>query len=362
MDKPSGGQRCDLVLEGGGVRGVGLAGAFSLLEERGYEPGNLAGTSAGAITAALIAAGYRSTELQNLALGIPYAEFLDKGWEDVIPLAGPLYSLLFRRGLYQGRRFYQWMQETLARKGVYTFKDLRTDSNDPRWKSRLQVIVSDVTTREMLVLPRDAWKLGLDPDTLEVAFAVRMSMSLPLFFEPVVVKHPGTGEDHVLVDGGLLSNFPVWLFDCNPGDPPEYPTFGLHLVDPAPERPLNGLIPFPRVSRRGPFRFGWLLQDLLLTMLQAHDRQYIAQEQFVRTIPIEVRDVYIAEFGIKPAKALALYESGRQAARRFLETWDHGRYVSRYRSGMKPPGRREGLMNRDVLPRTRPEALRLLRT
>jgi NTE family protein len=52
---------CDLVCEGGGVKGVGLAGAFSVLEEHGFRPQNVAGTSAGAITAALIAAGYSPT-------------------------------------------------------------------------------------------------------------------------------------------------------------------------------------------------------------------------------------------------------------------------------------------------------------
>ena len=48
----------DLVFEGGGVKGIGLAGALATLEEREYGPQNIAGTSAGAITAALLAAGY----------------------------------------------------------------------------------------------------------------------------------------------------------------------------------------------------------------------------------------------------------------------------------------------------------------
>ena len=50
----------DLVFEGGGVKGIGLAGALATLEEREYGPQNIAGTSAGAITAALLAAGYSS--------------------------------------------------------------------------------------------------------------------------------------------------------------------------------------------------------------------------------------------------------------------------------------------------------------
>ena len=61
-------QPVDLVCEGGGVKGIGLAGAYSVLEEHGYRPNNVAGTSAGAITAALIAAGYSSAELKKIVL------------------------------------------------------------------------------------------------------------------------------------------------------------------------------------------------------------------------------------------------------------------------------------------------------
>ena len=66
----------------------------------------------------------------------------------------------------------------------------------------------------MLVLPRDAQLLGYAPDELEVAYAVRMSMSIPIFFKPVRVENTQTNHEHVIVDGGMLSNFPVWVFDC----------------------------------------------------------------------------------------------------------------------------------------------------
>ena len=71
----------------------------------------------------------------------------------------------------------------------------------------------------MLVLPRDAREyLGIDPDELEIARAVRMSMSIPMFFDPVVHRNPtDTSDEHVIVDGGLLSNFPIWLFDSPAG-------------------------------------------------------------------------------------------------------------------------------------------------
>ena len=59
----------------------------------------------------------------------------------------------------------------------------------------------------MVVLPEDLPDYGIDPDRFEIARAVRMSISIPYFFEPVIVKK------HVFVDGGILSNFPMWIFD-----------------------------------------------------------------------------------------------------------------------------------------------------
>ena len=79
---------CDLVCEGGGVKGIGLAGAFSVLEEHDFRPQNVAGTSAGAITAALIAAGYTAAELKDVIFGMDFLKFRDTAWEDKLPPVG----------------------------------------------------------------------------------------------------------------------------------------------------------------------------------------------------------------------------------------------------------------------------------
>ena len=79
---PAATQPVDLVFEGGGVKGVGLAGALAELEEQGYAPQNIAGTSAGAITAALLAAGYRGEELREIVMELDFRQFQDKAWED----------------------------------------------------------------------------------------------------------------------------------------------------------------------------------------------------------------------------------------------------------------------------------------
>jgi NTE family protein len=323
---------CDLVCEGGGVKGIGLAGAYATLEEAGYRPKRVAGTSAGAITAALIAAGYTAAELKEVVLTLDFREFEDKGWEDRLPgLANPL-SILLDQGIYEGEKLLEWMRGMLAEKNVFTFGHLRTGSADPRYAYRLQVIVSDISSRELLVLPRDAHKLGLDPDKLEVALAVRMSMSIPIFFEPVRIENGATDREHVLVDGGMLSNFPVWLFDCQ--EPPEWPTFGLLLVEPDPKTSVAARLPEPVHGPRGARGVLDLLGGLLHTMLEAHDRMYIEKEQYARTIGIPTLGVGTTEFDISRERALALYDSGRAAASKFLATWDFDAYVAAFRSGI----------------------------
>ena len=324
----------DLVLEGGGVKGVGLAGAYVALREAGYVAANVAGTSAGAITAAFIAADYPPEELERIVMELDYRQFEDRAWEDKIPLIEKTTSLLLDLGIYEGDRFLNWMRGILAARDVHTFGDLIRDPDEPnmRYRYRLQVIASDVTNRRLLILPQDAGLLGLEPDELEVAYAVRMSMSIPIFFEPVRHRNPKTGEEHVIVDGGMLSNFPIWLFDVPGTEVPEWPTFGLLLVEPKPREHLGARIEPPR-KERGVGALIDYLKSMAQTMMAAHDRLYVEQSDFARTVPIPTLGVGTTEFSISVDRRRALFESGRDATREFLEGWDFDAYVDEFRRG-----------------------------
>ncbi len=305
----------DLVFEGGGVKGIALVGAFSVLQERGYEPQNMAGASAGAIVAALIAAGYGAGELKEIIAELDYDRFKDEALEDRFPM-GKTLSILKDLGIYEGKAFEEWMRELLETRGVRTFGDLvRREDVDLKYRYKLQVIASDVTERRLLVLPRDAPKLGIeDPDDIDVAQAVRMSMSIPIFFEPVRFTNRLTDEEHLIVDGGMLSNFPVWLFDA---EEPQWPTIGMKLVQ-SPETPLGEELAEP-VPRAGVKQVIGYLRSLVDTMMAAHDRLYVEQHDFDRrTIGIDTLGVGTTEFDLSPERALALYESGRTAAKEFL--------------------------------------------
>jgi NTE family protein len=333
-------QFADLVFEGGGVKGIGLAGALAALQQRGFAHKSVAGTSAGAITAALVAAGYSSGELDEILLKVPFAKFKDEGWEDKVPLIGRGASLLLERGIYEGKFFERWLAELLEAKGITKFGQLVDEgAEEPKNRYRLRVIASDVTDRRMLVLPNDAEHLGIDPDELEIAYAVRMSMSIPVFFEPVVHRNRRTGEEHLIVDGGMLSNFPVWLFDCE-GRDPRWPTFGLLLVEPDPKLPIgHRLTGEEHGAKRGSLLD--YFKNVASTMMAAHDRLYVEKATYARTIPIPTLGVGTTEFDITPKRVRALYDSGHRAASEFLDHWDFAAYIEDFRRGKQHSRRRD---------------------
>jgi NTE family protein len=325
--RPSGPLEADLVFEGGGVKGIGLAGAFRTLNDHGYQPQCVAGTSAGAITASLVAAGYTGAELQDIVLNqMDFTKFEDQTFLDHFGALGDIAQFFKSRGMHSGKYFLGWIRDLLTSKGKTKFGHLRNeDQSDPKRAYTLQVIASDLSARSMLVLPHDAQKIGSDPDELDIAEAVRMSMSIPVFFEPVTV------DGHQIVDGGLLSNFPIWLFDTDPGTTPAFPTFGLLLVAPNQTAPLVPTSPGapvkPLVSDID------FLKAIAETMMEAHDRFYVEQANYARTIPIPTTGVRTTEFDIPPDKAQQLFQSGQRAAEQFLATWDFEAYKQKFRSG-----------------------------
>jgi NTE family protein len=340
-------QAVDLVFEGGGVKGIGLAGAYLELYERDYRPACVAGTSAGAITAALVAAGYTGEELKALVLeDMHFPSFADEPRLHLLGPAGEVVDVLKDLGLHSGRYFLNWITERLAAKGFTTFGQLRDDAEKgtPR-EYRLRVIASDLTDHGMLVLPQDAVKLGVEPDQLSIAEAVRMSMSIPIFFNPVIHKNGRDGRRHMIVDGGMLSNYPIWVFDAPAGAPPRFPTFGMLLVAPNQEDPLVPDLPDAAVHHDGMLSPVGYVKAIADTMMQAHDRFYVEQANYARTIPIPTCGVTTTQFAITPAQANELFESGRGAAAKFLETWDFDKYIAKFRTG-PPAGRRAGVLER----------------
>ena len=302
--------KADLVLEGGGVKGLGLVGAVLELMRAGYTFPRVAGTSAGSIVAAFLAAGATADGLAGIMQRLDYSRVPDRGG---VPGLGEGIGLLGRSGVHPGDYIHGFVRDELEQLGVTTFADLkRRDAEQPY---KLVVTATDITRGRLLRLPWDYKLLDLDPDEQLVADAVRASISIPLFFEPVQLG------DRTVVDGGVLSNFPIEIFDR--AGAPRWPTFGVKVIPDAPEATalvFPGL-PLPQLP---PLR---LLTQVVTTALLGHDQTYLDQPCVRRrAIQVDTSAVGIVEFHADERKRAQLVANGERAAREFLAAWDWKRY------------------------------------
>jgi NTE family protein len=307
------GETVDLVLEGGGVKGIALVGAIAVLEEHGFRFHRVAGSSAGAIVGALVAAGMAAPRLEEAMRSLDFRRFEDRTSLDRVPLIGKGLSLLLDRGIFAGDYLHGLISGHLADLGVRTWADLyEADPHShlpPSMQYRLLVMVTDVSRGRLLRLPWDFPLHGTDPGQHLVADAVRASMSIPFFFRPVALDMPGAPPS-VLVDGGMLSNFPVDAFDRTDGLPPRWRTIGIKLMS----KPQPGAVLHEVTGDLS------LVSAVLGTMQNWHDQMRLENPDVAqRTIFVDTFGVKSTEFGIDRATQQRLYESGRGAAARFLE-------------------------------------------
>ena len=291
--------RIDGVFSGGGIKGFALIGALLAVENRGLEFQRLAGTSAGSIIASFVAAGYTADEIYKMLDETDVMVFLDQR-RTILPSPVTKWLLLYwRLGLYKGEILERWVKEKLAAKGVHTFADLPVQ--------RLRIIASDLTSGRMAILPDDLPRYNIDPAKFPVAKAVRMSCSIPYFFEPVKIK--GKGVCHIFVDGGVLSNFPIWLFD-NDRIPKIRPVLGIKLSAKQEDRPVNKI-------NNAITMFGALFE----TMKDAHDARYIDRRHEKNIIFIPMDHIAVTEFALTEERKRGLVEIGKKRADAFLRTW-----------------------------------------
>jgi NTE family protein len=337
--------KADLVLEGGGVKGLGLVGAVLELMRRRYTFPRIAGTSAGSIVAAMLAAGASADELADIMRRLDYSRVPDRSAPRV-PGVSEGVGVLRRSGAHPGDYIHEFVATELERLGVRTFADLRrrdarADAHlTPHQAYKLVVTATDITRGRLLRLPWDYPLLGRDPDEQLVADAVRASISIPLFFAPVVVQDGRTGERRTLVDGGVLSNFPIEIFDRTDAVSPRWPTLGVKVI---PDLPAGSAQLFPGlpVPRLGPAR---LLEQVLTTAVVGHDQTYLERPCVRRrTIQVDTGEVGITEFAAGERKRDVLVANGERAARQFLAGWDWKRFKEDCRGiPAAPPARAAG--------------------
>jgi NTE family protein len=320
------GKKADLVLEGGGVKGIGLVGAVLALNDAGYRFPRVAGTSAGAITAAIVAAlqaaGKPLTNLKDYVDSVDYPKFQAEGWlRRELGRVGDAGQLLRHMGLHSGDYLVEWLGGILEQIGITTFAQLRMDdpgsslSEDLRYS--LIVHAADITRHKVVRLPWDYGNYGLEPDRQRIVDAVRASMSIPFFFEPVRVKAGAVTYGGVSyaagtvtwVDGGLLSNFPVEVFDRSDSGPQRWPTIGIKLSA------RDTTMPPARASDDTLHE----ALDCLQTLLNNANRYYLTPDKVARTIFIDSTGITATDFDITPQQRTTLFDNGQNATQQWLK-------------------------------------------
>jgi NTE family protein len=383
----------DLVFEGGGAKGMVFVGALEEFFSRGHSAGRLLGTSAGAITAVLLAAGYTPTKMlealnekengRSVFTGFmgepePFTEeeikksatrevltnidlkfvpgFLEGPMDDALVrwLADNQRSRHFvafveRGGWFSAARFVSWLQQKLdtdpetGLQRAYSQMTLKRFFEDTRID--FSVVAADTTDSQLLVLNHRT-----SPDC-PVVWAVRMSMSIPLVWDEVVWKEawgryrerPMGG--HVIVDGGMLSNFPIELFISDEpqvtkvmGPKLDDPVLGL-LIDESLNVPAKRGILVDVHIKPGELRTVQRLKRLIDTMTDAHDKMVIEEyEDLVVRLP--AAGYGTTEFDMSDDRRNALVAAGRDAMRLYFDS--HPATKAGTPRGVKAKGAKRG--------------------
>jgi predicted acylesterase/phospholipase RssA len=371
----------DLVMEGGGAKGMAFVGAVQYMEEEGIGYGRLLGTSAGAITAALLAAAYTAEEMQAAlsekesgqpvfagflgtpppftkeeiqasalrdflrSLDLPFVPgFLEDRVDDAIndallrwPAHRNVYAFVERGGWFSADKFLEWMAKKLDEG---TYKGTGPHKGKPRAFSKmtlaefhaaterdLSVVVSDTTAGRIRVLNHRT------APNCPLLWAVRMSMSIPLVWQEVTwlgdwdaYLTKSALRDSIMVDGGMLSNFPLELFLSREkyvidlmGEPTAGRVLGLLLDDglalpgdpPAPETSAGGLDLMKLRSVQRVLR-------LVNTMMTAHDKLVLDNYEHL-VVRLPAKGYGAVDFGMSDEKRDRLVKAGYDATKAWFE-------------------------------------------
>jgi NTE family protein len=312
------GLEADGVFSGGGIKGLAFAGALAGAEDAGYRRWHqLAGTSAGAITAMALAVGYDAKGLKDTLDAFDFERLADYG--SPIHLLGAVTDLIFHESIVRGDELTRWIAHLLDGSPVAgveantTFGELQA----LRPGGELLVVGADLAHSRMVVFPRDVALYAdehgepLDPDGFPIWKAVRISASYPYFFPPVRGLWDGaTGKQGVFVDGGVVSAFPLFVFDK---PEPKHPTWGFHLhagFDPKEDAPSYREIGGPTWPKE-------MLEGILDTAMNALDK-FELRRFSSRVIPIPTGAVSTLNFNLSNSEKSYLYESGLKAAEEFF--------------------------------------------
>jgi NTE family protein len=319
----------NLVMEGGGVRGLAYGGALEILEQKGIIKNieNVAGSSAGAIAGLMVALNYNSHEIDSVLEGLKIQEFNDGKF-----FAGKIRRVKKEYGLFKGDKFDKWLGDLIANKTGdpdITFTGLNELHLANKNFRNFFCTGTNVSRQRFEILSYKTWP------QMKLKTAVHISSSIPFYFVPVAINKDGqevsmddtSQEFDLYVDGGMLCNFPINIFDsCATGTNPfvcndliyNKETLGLKLERGEQikefEKNKTGIAPYNIKSMKQYFS---AVMNLVMESLNRSSPDL--ENEKGRTIYISYGDISgrPRKMAVKAKKIL--YDNGVSAAQKFFE-------------------------------------------
>ena len=201
----------NLVLEGGGVRGLAYGGALEILEQKGVLKNieNVAGSSAGAIAGLMVALNYNSHEIDSVLQGLKIQEFNDGKF-----ITGKIRRVKKEYGIFKGDKFDKWLGDLIANKtgnADITFSGLNELHLRDKNFRNFFCTGTNVTEQRLEILSYKKWP------HMKLRTAVHISSSIPFYFVPIAINKDGhevsledtSQEVDLYVDGGVTDNQPI---------------------------------------------------------------------------------------------------------------------------------------------------------
>ena len=220
----------NLALEGGGVRGLAYAGALEVLEQKNILKNveRVAGSSAGAIAGLMISLGYNSKEIDSILQTLKIQEFNDG--KDIF---GKIKRIKKEYGVYRGEKFEKWLGQLIFYKTGdtnTTFLQLHQLHEKNNEFKDFYCTGTNISMQRLEILSWEKWP------QMKLKTAVHISGCIPFYFKPVPVDSAGNevslkdtlSKYNLYVDGGMLCNYPVNMFDSSTDG--SNPLLGDHVI------------------------------------------------------------------------------------------------------------------------------------
>jgi len=304
----------NLVFEGAGVRGIAYCGAVQEMESKKMMDSieRVGGTSSGAIIALTISLGYSGKEIENIISKTNFKKFNDGSFFYI----GGITRLSKYFGWYKGKKFGKWLEQMIKEKTGnenMTFEELHQ-----KGFKDLYITGTSLNKQKAVIFSYESYP------KMKIKDAVRISSSIPLYFEPVFIDSSGKIFDRpkqkqgfdMMVDGGILENFPIHIFDKQQ---PDLYTIGFR-VDHGPqiendkgdrtlaEMPVDDLKQY----------FGAFYNIVIENL----NRQQLTITDWQRTVSISDGDVLPKVRKLSKEEVFILIENGRKAVQNRFQKYD----------------------------------------